>query len=143
MLPGKKMKLGIIAGNFDVIHPGYIYMFKEASENCDKLLIALHSDPSIERPEKIAPILSTNDRMESLCSIRFIDEVVLYDYEHELTQIIQSREPQVRFLGDDYKNRLDYTAFGLCPEVYFFDRSHGWSSTKFKKLIYNQVKETK
>ena len=68
MLPGKKMKLGIIAGNFDVIHPGYIYMFKEASENCDKLLIALHSDPSIERPEKIAPILSTNDRMESLCS---------------------------------------------------------------------------
>jgi len=137
------MKLGIIAGNFDVLHPGYIYMFKEASRNCDRLLVALHSDPSIERPEKITPILSLEDRMESLSSIKFIDEIVPYDYEVELEHLIKLRKPEVRFLGDDYKNRTDYTGFGLCPLVYFFDRSHGWSSTKFKELIYNQVKEKK
>ena len=56
------MKLGIIAGNFDVIHPGYIYMFREASQHCDKLLVALHTDPSIERPEKIKPILTVKER---------------------------------------------------------------------------------
>jgi glycerol-3-phosphate cytidylyltransferase len=137
------MKLGIIAGNFDVLHPGYIYMFKEASHNCDHLLVALHSDPSIERPEKTPPILSLEDRMESLLSIRFIDEIVPYDYEVDLEKLIKSRKPQVRFLGDDYKTRTDYTGFGFCPSVYFFDRSHGWSSTKFKELIYNQVKEKK
>ena len=51
------MVKGVIAGNFDVIHPGYIKMFKECADNCDCLVVFLHSDPSIERPEKLKPIL--------------------------------------------------------------------------------------
>ena len=137
------MKLGITAGNFDVIHPGYVYMFKEASEHCDKLLVALHIDPSIERPEKIKPILSVKERGLTLASFMFVDYIAEYTYEHELEQIIRELKPQVRFLGDDYKERTDYTGYGLCPEVYYFDRSHGWSTTKFKELIYTQMKERK
>jgi len=137
------MKLGIIAGSFDVIHPGYIYMFSEASEHCDKLLIALHTDPSIERPEKIKPILSVEDRRLTLASFLFVDYIEEYAYEHQLESIIREFKPHVRFLGDDYKERTNYTGYGLCPEVYFFDRSHGWSTTKFKELIYNQMKEKK
>ena len=136
-------KLGIIAGNFDVIHPGYIYMFQEAAENCDKLLIALHSDPSIERPEKIKPILSIEERRLILSCLKSIDMIIVYTYEHQLETLIKNTEPHIRFLGDDYKDRTDYTAYGLCPEVYYFDRSHGWSTTKFKTLIYNQMKEKK
>ena len=137
------MKLGITAGNFDVIHPGYIYMFKEASEHCDMLLVALHTDPSIERPEKIKPILSVKERGLTLTSFVFIDSIIEYTYEHELEKIIREMRPQVRFLGDDYRERTDYTGYGLCPEVYYFDRSHGWSTTKFKELIYTQMKERK
>ena len=58
------MKKGIIAGNFDVIHPGYIKMFNETIKYCDQLFVALHVDPSVERPEKIKPILSVEDRIE-------------------------------------------------------------------------------
>ena len=137
------MKLGITAGNFDVIHPGYIYMFKEASEHCDKLLVALHTDPSIERPEKIKPILSVKERSLTLASFVFINSIIEYTYEHQLEQIIREMKPHVRFLGDDYKERTNYTGYGLCPEVYYFDRSHGWSTTKFKELIYTQMKERK
>ena len=137
------MKVGIIAGSFDVMHPGYIYMFIEACQACDKLVVALHTDPSIERPEKIPPILSVSDRHLMLTNLKGVDTIIEYAYEHQLESIIRDVKPQIRFLGDDYKNRIDYTGYGLCPEVYYFDRSHGWSATKFKTLIYNQMKETK
>lgn len=91
-------KLGIIAGNFDVIHPGYIYMFQEAAENCDKLLIALHSDPSIERPEKIKPILSIEERRLILSCLKSIDMIIVYTYEHQLETLIKNTEPHIRFL---------------------------------------------
>lgn len=125
------------------MHPGYIYMFEEASRNCDKLLVALHSDPSIERPGKIKPILSVQERELTLGSLKYVDVVVVYTYEHQLETLIRNVKPQVRFLGDDYKERTDYTGYGLCPEVYYLDRSHGWSTTKFKELIYEQIKERK
>lgn len=129
------MKTGIIAGNFDVIHPGYIAMFKEASNVCDKVIVALHGDPSIERPEKIKPILSIEERVETLKAIKYIDDIIVYNFEKELETLIKKTKPDIRLLGDDYRQREDYTGFGLCPEVYFFDRTHGWSTTKFKKLI--------
>lgn len=131
------MKTGIIAGNFDVIHPGYIYMFKEAKKVCDYLFIALHSDPTIERPEKIKPILSIIERAEILKSIRYIDEIKIYDTEQDLVRLLHKLKPDVRLLGDDYRGRIDYTGYGICPEVHFFSRDHGWSTTKFKNLIKN------
>jgi len=129
------MKTGIIAGNFDIIHPGYIAMFKEASEVCDKVVVALHGDPTLERPSKMRPILSIKDRVETLIAIKYIDEVVTYNLESELEKLIEDIEPDVRLLGEDYISRTDYTGHGLCPEVHFFNRDHGWSTTKFKNLI--------
>ena len=133
-------KIGFIAGNFDVLHPGYIYMFKEAKSVCDVLFVGLHTDPSIERPEKIKPILSIQERKDMLLSIKYIDEVSTYTTEEELLSLIIKVSPDVRLLGDDYKNRFDYTGYGICPKIYYFDRSHGWSTTKFKNLIYKQMK---
>ena len=66
------MKKGFIAGNFDVIHPGYIKMFKECKANCEHFTVLLHSDPSIERPEKLKPILTLDERIEVLSSIKYI-----------------------------------------------------------------------
>ena len=120
------IRRGIIAGCFDIIHPGYIRMFKEAKENCDVLIIALHSDPSIERPNKLKPILSIEDRFELLDSIKYIDEIHVYNTEEDLHNLIFSLKPDIRFQGDDYKGRTDYTGYGLCPDVYFFNRDHGF-----------------
>jgi len=134
------MKKGIIAGNFDVIHPGYIKMFNETIKYCDQLFVALHVDPSLERPEKIKPILSVEDRIEILLSLNSIYYVVPYNNEEELFLYLKENNWDIRFLGDDYKNRTDYTGYGLNIPIHYLDRSHGWSTTKFKKLISKSIK---
>ena len=83
------MKKGFVAGNFDVIHPGYIKMFKECNTNCDYFTVLLHSDPSIERPEKLKPILTLDERIEVLSSIKYIDDIQSYTYESELYKLIK------------------------------------------------------
>jgi len=126
--------MGIIAGNFDVIHPGYIKMFKECKSYCKQLIILLHIDPSIERPEKLKPILTKQERTEILTSIKFINGIAYYTYEKELVDLIYRLNPDIRFLGDDYRGKT-YTGFELDVPVHYLNRDHGWSTTKFKKLI--------
>ena len=81
------MKKGVIAGNFDVLHPGYIAMFKECKANCDEFIVFLQTDPTIERPEKIKPILSVKERDEMLMSIKYIDNVFVYTTEADLLHL--------------------------------------------------------
>ena len=111
---------GVIAGAFDIYHPGYLEAFKEAKENCDCLIVLLHTDPSIERPEKMRPILSPKRRKDILMSIRYVDDVI--------------REFDIRFLGSDYINE-PFTGDDLKIDVHYLNRSHGWSATKLKYLI--------
>ena len=126
--------LGIIAGNFDVIHPGYIKMFKECKSYCKQFIVLLHTDPSIERPHKLKPILTKEERTEILTSIKFINGIAYYTYEKELVDLIKRLSPDIRFLGDDYRGKT-YTGFELDVPVHYLNRDHGWSTTKFKKLI--------
>ena len=127
-------KIGVIAGNFDVIHPGYIHMFDECKNYCDTLLLLLHDDPSIERPEKIKPILSLNERTMVLNSLKQIDRIITYKTESDLYKILMDKKIDVRFLGDDYRDK-SFTGDDLNIPIHYLDRSHGWSTTKFKKLI--------
>jgi len=113
-------------------------MFKECKANCDEFIILLHSDPSIERPEKIKPILSIQERDELLMSIKYIDNVFVYDTEADLINLLMLLSPDIRFLGDDYKGKK-YTGDHLGIPVYYLDRSHGWSTTKFKRLIAKSI----
>ena len=133
---------GFIAGNFDVIHPGYIKTFKECKENCDHFTILLHTDPTIERPNKLKPILSVDERIEVLSSIKFIDDIKVYTYEKDLIELIKNNRFDKRFLGDDYLNK-DYTGSNLKIPVIYISRDHGWSTTKFKNEIANSIKSRK
>jgi len=131
-------KKGVIAGNFDVIHPGYIKMFKECKDYCNQFIVLLHTDPSIERPHKLKPILSVGERIEILESIKYIDGVQTYTYETDLLDLLKSTSPDIRFLGDDYKGKT-YTGFELNIPIHYLNRDHGWSTTKFKKLISETI----
>ena len=133
-------KVGIIAGNFDVIHPGYIKMFKECKSKCDRFVILLHTDPSIERPHKLKPILSVEERIEILESIKYITDVHTYTYETELIELLKGINPDVRFLGDDYKGKT-YTGYELNIPIHYLNRDHGWSTTRFKTLIAKTIQE--
>ena len=130
---------GIIAGNFDVIHPGYIEMFNEMKKHVNEIHVLLHNDPSLNRPEKIKPLLSVKDRKMTLMALKGITQVSSYNTEQELLQLIIDINPEIRFLGVDYINRTDYTGYGLPPKIIFLKRDHGWSTTKFKKLITDSI----
>lgn len=133
----KQKIVGFVAGAFDIIHPGYIRMFKQAKEKCDHLIVGLHDDPTIERPTKLKPILNFDERKEILLSIKYIDSVYKYNTEVDLSNLIINLKPNVRFLGEDYINK-PITGSNL-TQIIFLDRSHGWSTTKFKTLISNSL----
>ena len=134
----KNQIIGVIAGAFDAIHPGYIYLFNECKQHCDHFLLLLHEDPSIERSEKMKPILDIKERKLILSSLHQIDEIITYKTEDDLLKILKNRKIDIRFLGDDYKEK-NFTGQELDIPIHFLDRSHGWSTTKFKKLLSNNI----
>lgn len=128
---------GIIAGAFDLIHPGYCKMFKECKEYCNNLTVALHENPSIER-NKLSPIHTIEERKEILESIKYIDNVVVYKTEEDWFNLLDSDEYDIRFLGSDYKNQ-NYTGKELSIPVHFLNRDHDYSTTKLKMKIVNNI----
>lgn len=132
------MKRGVIAGAFDVIHPGYVVMLNECKQHCDYLVVCLHEDPSTERPEKMKPVLHWYDRWTILRSLRQVDFVFLYKTEEDLHKALANGHFSIRFLGDDYIGKK-HTGEDLGIPIHYLDRSHGWSTTKFKQLIYDSV----
>jgi len=137
---------GIIAGTFDVIHPGYAALFKECQSKCDHLIVALHRDPSMERGNKTTPVLSLADRQQILECLKPVYKVEVYSTEKELYNILAryalSAAKQdihlIRFLGDDYKDK-SITGQDLNIPIHYTSRTHGWSATKFKQLIYDSI----
>ena len=127
---------GIIAGAFDVIHPGYIRMFEEAKTHCNHLTVALHEDPSMARPHKLKPVQSVEDRKEILKSIKYIDDIVVYQAEETFHHYLKDYD--MRFLGDDYADG-SYTGKDLNIEIRWLSRNHDFSSTKLKTDIYHTI----
>jgi len=128
---------GIIAGAFDLIHPGYIRMFKECKEHCNHLTVALHEDPSFARPYKLTPVQSLEDRKEILRAIKYIDDIVVYQAEDTFLSYLDDYD--IRFLGEDYIDG-SYTGKDLKIKVVFIDRNHDYSTTKLKRKIYESLK---
>ena len=133
-----KYKLGFTAGNFDLLHPGYIYTFEEAKRHCEKFIIFLHRDPSLHRKSKYKPVIPPWDRYKALMSIKYIDDVYMYNDEEELLKLIKFFKPDVRILGEDYIGR-DFTGSDLPIDIIYTSRSHNWSTTKLKDLITKQT----
>jgi glycerol-3-phosphate cytidylyltransferase len=134
---------GIIAGAFDVIHPGYIRMFRDAKMHCNHLTVALHFDPSTERSHKLSPVHTVEERKEILLALKDVDDVVLYSKEEEFLDYLKSEKYNYRFLGTDYLNQ-NYTGKDINIPIIWLDRkSHNYSSTRLKNLIYESVSSKK
>lgn len=136
MRDGKK--IGFTAGAFDLCHAGHMLMFEEAKEQCDYLIVGLHSDPSLDRPDtKNRPVMSLEERMIILKAIKYIDEVVTYDTEADLLNILKENTLgiDVRILGVEYKDK-QYTGRDLPLAVYYNTRDHGYSTTELRERVY-------
>lgn len=132
------MIVGFTASAFDLLHAGHITMLREAKEQCDWLICGLQVDPSIDRPEKNKPIQSIVERHIQLSAVRYVDEIVPYVTEKDLTDILESYNIHVRILGEEYKDR-DFTGRDLCDtlgiRLHFNKRQHKFSSSELRKRI--------
>jgi len=133
-----KEVVGFTAGNFDILHPGYIYTFEEAKKHCDKFIVFLQKDPSLHRKSKYKPVISLHERYKTLMAIKYIDEVYIYQTEDELLKLINEFKPDVRILGEDYIGE-NFTGKELPIKIIYTTRTHDWSTTKLKDLITIQT----
>mgnify|MGYP001453812036 CR=1 FL=1 len=133
-----KGKIGFTAGNFDLLHPGYIYTFETAKEHCDYFMVFLQRDPSETRYTKYKPVIPLYERYKTLMAIKYVDEVITYQTEEDLINLMEFYKPDVRILGDDYIGKR-FTGDNLPIEVIYTTRSHDWSTTRIKDLITKQT----
>lgn len=129
------MKRGFTCSAFDLFHTGHVLMLKEAKSQCDYLIAGLQTDPTIDRPEKMKPIQSVFERYVQLSGCKYVDEVVVYDTEEDLVNVLKAMNIHVRILGEEYQGK-NFTGKDLHMNFYFNRRSHDFSSTELKQRIH-------
>ena len=135
------MKIGITASTFDLLHAGHIAMLREAKSQCDYLICALQVDPTLDRPKsKNAPIQSIVERQAQLTAVTYVDEVVVYQSEADLLDILNMYPINVRILGEEYRQQ-DFTGKDECRnrgiELYFNKRDHRFSTSDLRIRVCN------
>lgn len=96
------MKVGFVAGAFDLLHAGHVHLLRQCKKNCDWLIVGLHVDPSVERYGKNKPVESVLEREIRLSGCRYVDEISVYETEDDLSLLLKYLSPDVRFLGNEY-----------------------------------------
>ena len=126
--------IGFTCSAFDLIHPGHILMLKDCKNVCDYLIVGLQSDPTIDRKTKNKPIQTLEERKIMIESIKYVDEVKIYNTEDDLINLIKEIKPDIRIIGSDWKNK-NITGENLDIPIHFHIRNHNWSSTNLRKRI--------
>ena len=129
------MKKGITFGAFDLFHAGHVLMLEEAKAVCDYLIVCIQTDPSLDREEKNKPVQSIIEREIQVSGCRYVDEVIIYDTEVDLLNIIDEVDWDVRILGEEYKDK-DFTGRDQTLErCHFNKRPHTFSSSELRKRV--------
>jgi glycerol-3-phosphate cytidylyltransferase len=90
-LKAQGLRIGFTASQFDMLHAGHVAMLSEAKNHCDYLIAGLQNNASWDRPEKNAPIQSIVERQIQLAATRYVDEIVVYNTEKDLEDILLTR----------------------------------------------------
>lgn len=130
-------RVGIVASCFDLFHAGHVLMLYEAKKNCDRLVVALQLDPTIDRPEKNKPVQGMFERFIQVESCEYVDQVIPYDTEADLYNLLAGYDWDVRFLGEDYYGRTDFTGYDLGIPIHYCSRKHNYSSSGLRERIKN------
>jgi glycerol-3-phosphate cytidylyltransferase len=138
-LKAEGLKIGITFSTFDLLHAGHIAMLSEAKNHCDYLIAGLQTDPTIDRPDtKNHPVQSIVERQIQLSACRFVDEVVVYQTERDLVDLLLILPVDVRILGVEYEHK-DFTGRQECCdrgiEIVFNGRDHSFSSSSLRKRV--------
>jgi glycerol-3-phosphate cytidylyltransferase len=132
------MNIGFTCGAFDLLHPGHLMMLKNCKDQCDWLVVGLHTDPSIDRPEKNKPIQTMYERWIQLNSCVYVDQIIPYDTEHDLFNMMATLDINIRFVGSDHKDGI-ITGDVICDirkiAIVYNDRYHDYSSSYLRDRV--------
>lgn len=129
---------GITFSTFDLLHAGHIMMLQEAATLCDWLIVGLHVDPQVERPEKNAPVQSVVERYIQLSDCASVNQIVPYNTEQDLHDMLCCYVPDVRIIGDDYRD-TNFSGKDICDRlnihIHYNSRKHRWSSSGLRAHV--------
>ena len=132
------MKVGFTCSTFDLLHSGHVQMLREAKEQCDYLICGLQVDPSVDRAEKNAPIQTVVERYTQLKAVKYVDEIIPYNIEKDLEDILTMYQIDVRILGEEYRDK-DFTGKDICRsreiDLYFNKRDHRFSTSDLRRRV--------
>jgi glycerol-3-phosphate cytidylyltransferase len=139
------VKVGFTASTFDLLHAGHIMMLREAKSQCDYLIVGLQTDPSIDRSDKNKPIQTLVERYVQLSAIKYVDEIITYQDEQDLEDILNMFDINIRILGEEYKDQT-FTGRAICAkrgiELYYNKRDHRFSSSGLRERVTNEGKNS-
>ena len=136
--------VGFNCSSFDLFHAGHVTMLKMEKNLCDHLIVAIQVDPTIDRPGiKNKPVQSIYERYVQLQGCKYVDEILVYETEADLLNLIQTQTIDIRFLSEEYRDR-DFTGKQYCIdngiELFFHLRRHQYSSTELRNRVYKLEK---
>lgn len=143
-LKNEGKRIGITFSTFDMLHAGHIAMLAEAKNHCDYLIAGLQTDPTIDRPDtKNKPVQSIVERQIQLAAVRYVDEVVIYQTEQDLVDLLLILPLDVRILGVEYQGK-EFTGKKECEargiELIYNSRDHSFSSSSLRKRVAESEK---
>lgn len=129
---------GFTCSAFDLLHAGHILMLEEAKTQCDYLIVGLQNDPSMDRALKNTPVQSLVERYIQLKAVRYVDEIIVYNSEKDLEDLLKILPISVRIVGEEYKDKR-LTGRDICSQrgidVYYNKREHDFSTTELRTRI--------
>jgi len=130
--------IGFTCGAFDLFHAGHNIMLRECKSRCDYLIVGLHTDPTIDRPNKNKPVQTIYERYVQLKNCKWVDDIIPYDNENDLINLIATIPMNIRFLGEDYLG-VQITGENLCKQlnidVIYLKRRHDFSTSELRNRI--------
>jgi glycerol-3-phosphate cytidylyltransferase len=130
--------IGFTCSTFDLLHAGHITMLEEAKRHCDFLIVGLQNDPTEDRPEKNKPVQSIVERQLQLAAVKYVDEIVIYNTEQDLKDLLLCLPIDVRVLGDEYEHK-DFTGKDIAEQrgskIVYNGRDHSFSSSSLRKRV--------
>jgi len=132
--------VGFTCSTFDLLHAGHILMLAECKQICDYLIVGLQTDPTIDRPEvKNKPVQSIVERYVQLSAVKFVDEIIVYDTEKDLEDMLMFLPITMRICGEEYKEK-HLTGRDICDnrgiKTYYNSRTHRFSSSELRQRTY-------
>ena len=127
-------KIGFTCSCFELFNARNKKKFQDVKSKCDKLIVGLQTDQSVDRKDKNKPVQSLEERKIQLEAVKYIDEIIVYETENDLHKLLFELDPDVQILGSDWKKK-PYTGYNLDIPIYYHERNHSWSSSDLRKRV--------